>query len=41
MKRWQKKENKDKTLFRGKLRPRSGGFWFMPGDVTKRVSNRL
>jgi len=34
MKRWQKKENKDKTLFRGKLRPRSGGFWFMPGDVT-------
>jgi hypothetical protein len=34
MKKWQKKENKDKSLFRGKLKPRSGGFWFAPGDVS-------
>jgi hypothetical protein len=33
-KRWQKKERKDKDLFQGKLRPRSGGLWFAPGDVT-------
>ena len=32
-KAWQKKENKDKILFRGKLRPRSGGLFFAPGDV--------
>lgn len=34
MKRWEKKEHKDKSLLGGKLRPRSGGLWFAPGDVT-------
>jgi hypothetical protein len=34
MKRWQKKEHTDKSLFHGKLRPRSGGLWFAPGDVS-------
>jgi hypothetical protein len=33
MKRWQKKENKDCSLLRGRTRPRSGGLWFSPGDV--------
>jgi hypothetical protein len=34
MQRWQRKENKDNVLFRGKKRPRSGGLWFAPGDVS-------
>lgn len=34
MKRWQKKEQSDKKLFRGRTRPRSGGLWFAPGDVS-------
>jgi hypothetical protein len=34
MKRWQQKEKSDKTLFQGKSRPRSGGLWFAPGDVS-------
>jgi hypothetical protein len=33
-KNWQKKEHNDKSLFRGRLRPRSGGLWFAPGDVS-------
>jgi len=33
MKKWQKKEKKDSSLFGGRVRPRSGGLWFMPGDV--------
>ena len=33
MKKWQKKETKDSSLFKGRVRPRSGGLWFMPGDV--------
>ena len=33
MKRWEKKENKDKLLLKGKKTPRSGGMWFAPGDV--------
>jgi hypothetical protein len=33
MKRWEKKEHKDKSLLKGKLTPRSGGMWFAPGDV--------
>jgi hypothetical protein len=31
--KWQKKENKDKKSFGGKRTPRSGGLWFIPGDV--------
>lgn len=34
MKRWQKKEKNDSALFKGHTRPRSGGLWFSPGDVT-------
>ena len=34
MKRWQRKEKSDKSLFQGKSRPRSGGLWFAPGDVS-------
>lgn len=34
MKRWERKESNDKTLFHGKRRPRSGGLWFAPGDVS-------
>jgi len=34
MKRWQKKEKTDSSLFKGRVRPRSGGLWFAPGDVT-------
>jgi len=34
LKKWQRKERKDSSLFRGRTRPRSGGLWFMPGDVT-------
>lgn len=34
MKRWQKKEKNDSNLLRGRTRPRSGGLWFAPGDVT-------
>jgi len=34
MKRWQRKEESDKNLFQGKRRPRSGGMWFAPGDVS-------
>jgi len=33
MKKWQKKEKKDSVLFGGHTMPRSGGLWFMPGDV--------
>jgi len=32
-KKWQKKELNDARLFRGRKRPRSGGFFFAPGDV--------
>jgi len=32
--RWQKKEKSDKILFKGRSRPRSGGLWFAPGDVS-------
>ena len=34
MKRWQKKEKDDSIIFGGKTKPRSGGLWFAPGDVT-------
>jgi hypothetical protein len=30
---WQKKEKKDTKRFQGRRQPRSGGIWFMPGDV--------
>ena len=30
---WQKKEQADAKHFGGRRRPRSGGIWFMPGDV--------
>lgn len=34
MKRWQKKEKSDSSSLGGRVRPRSGGLWFAPGDVT-------
>ena len=33
MEKWQQKENKDSSLFKGRVKPRSGGLWFAPGDV--------
>lgn len=33
MKKWQKKESKDADIFNGRRTPKSGGFWFFPGDV--------
>jgi hypothetical protein len=33
MKPWQKKENKDAELFKGRRTPKSGGFWAFAGDV--------
>ena len=34
MKKWRKKEIKDAVDFKGKLTPRSGGYFSFPGDVT-------
>ena len=33
MKKWQIKETKDASLFKGRRTPKSGGFWSFPGDV--------
>lgn len=33
MKKWQQKENKDAKLFKGRVTPKSGGFWSFAGDV--------
>jgi len=34
MKTWQRKETKDSKDFGGRKKPRSGGLWFAPGDVS-------
>ena len=33
MKKWQQKEAKDAELFKGRVTPKSGGFWSFAGDV--------
>ncbi len=33
-KQWEKKEIKDAKKYGGRRTPRSGGIWFIPGDVT-------
>jgi len=32
-KKWQKKEQNDAKTFKGRVTPKSGGFWSFPGDV--------